>query len=130
MITFPKKTKELKCKHCNATVDRSDFNCKTCNRPLIDMSLQENLNKDKYLLTAVLQNQNDFIKIKNKIISQFKQLGYNKEVINKDDTLMLNSDTIEKSYILVKLQGHSLSIEAFRAEKPNIKIDDKGNFVE
>ena len=126
MIVFPRKSKALTCKRCNNIVGENDFSCKTCGNPLKDMIQQEHITENKYSLTAVLKNQEDFVKIKNKIIEQYKPLGYNNEAINKIDTIMLDSDTIEKSYILAKIQGHELSIEVFRAEKPNIKIDEKG----
>ncbi|TKI69492.1 hypothetical protein FCU45_05405 [Sulfurimonas crateris] len=130
MIVFPKKTKNHTCKKCNSIVSEDDFKCKTCGNILKDITQKENITPDKYLLTAILVNQEDFIKIKNKIIEQFKPLGYNIESINKEDTIMLNSETIDKSYVFAKIKGNELSIESFRAEKPNIKIDEKGSIVE
>lgn len=130
MIIFPKKQKEYTCTKCNSVVSKDDIKCKTCGELLKDMTPKEDVTKDKYSLRAVLQNKEDFIKVKKKIIEQYKPLGYNKEAINKEGSLMLNSDTIEKTYILAKLQGHELSIESFRADKPNIKINDKGCLIE
>jgi len=126
MIVFPRKSKVLTCERCNNIVSENDFSCKHCGNPLKNISQEEHITENKYILTAVLQNQEDFVKVKSKIIEQYKSLGYNNKAINKMDTIMLDSDTIEKSYVLAKIKGHELSIEVFRAEKPNIKIDEKG----
>jgi len=104
MIIFPKKQKEYTCTRYNSVVTKDDIKCKTCGELLKDMTSKEDVTKDKYSLTAVLQN--------------------------KEGTLMLNSNTIEKSYILTRIQGHELSIESFRTDKPNIKINDKGCVIE
>jgi len=130
MIIFPKKAKVQTCVKCNNIVGEDDFKCKACGKILKDMTPKENITKDKYTLIIFLQNKEDFAKVKNKIIEQYKPIGYNNESINKEDTIMLNSETIEKSYIFAKIKGHEVSIEAFRIEKPNIKIDNKGYIVE
>lgn len=129
MIIFPKKEKQQTCPKCDNVVD-DDFKCKNCGKILKDMTPTENITKDKYTLIIFLQNKEDFAKIKNKIIEQYKPIGYNNESINKEDSIMLNSDTIKESYIFAKIKGHEVSIEAFRIEKPNIKIDKKGYIVE
>ena len=130
MIIFSKKRKKHICTKCNSVVSEDDFKCKTCGEILKDITPKEIITKDKYSLKVFLQKQEDFVKIKNKIIEQYKPMGYNNESINTEDSIMLNSDTIEKSYIFAKIKEHEVSIESFRAEKPNIKVDQKGCVIE
>jgi ribosomal protein L40E len=130
MIVFPKKRKKHICTKCNSAVSKDDFKCKTCGKILKNITPKEIITKDKYSLIVFLQRQEDFVKIKNKIMEQYKPIGYNKESINKEDSIMLTSDTIEKSYISAKIKEHEVSIESFRAEKPNIKVDEKGCVIE
>jgi len=116
---------ETVCTGCKKTISKEIFSCPHCGNPQSDKKNIEEKNDDKkYYFKAILKDKDDFQNIIRLIKLQYEPYGYTIPYINKEDKLMLKSDMIDKSYILVILKDYEITIETFNTtELPTIKED-------
>lgn len=122
--------KDIVCQICRKSLDGNSFSCPHCGNPLSNEKMIETIEHDKYLLKAILHNKNDFSSIKNLLLTQYKPLGYTVAVIDKENSLMLTNATNTQTYINAKLENYELTIEAYKAIQPTIKMDAKAYLVQ
>lgn len=115
--------KDILCTECRKSIGNEKFSCSNCGNPLTNQKMIETIVDKKYQIKAILKNKNDFVGIKELLRLQYKPLGYNISDMDKEDSIMLESESNTQSYIYAKRQNHELVVEAFNAVKPTIKAD-------
>ncbi len=114
---------DFSCDECGAENYGGTFSCFNCGKPLTEDRFIETIKEDKYKLKAILKDTNDFSKIKELIMKQYKPLGYTKLVIDKEDSFMLNDEPKTQSYVNMKMKDYEITIEAFNTKEPTIIFD-------
>lgn len=121
-----------KCTKCGALVNTHKCSCQKCGTALSIDVYKEVRSEALSMIRMIVKKKNCFFEVKELILNQYWDLGFNNIAINKEDTFMLK-DT-KGAYILVELENFDLIIQTFNIDKPNFKgynnlfiLDDKVN---
>lgn len=120
--------KDIVCPKCRKSLNNSTFSCIHCGNPLTDETIVETIEKDKYLLKAILRDKKDFVKIKELLKKQYEPLGYTKSVIDREDALMLKNEANPQSYVSVKYENYNFTAEAYNTLNPTIRSEAQAYF--
>lgn len=88
--------------------------------PAEDIRIEESENV--YSVYIDQKHEVTFDSLKNELELQYLPLGYNKNVIDKDDSWMIKNNEIEKSYILLSKDKKYYKVEVFHAQNPELSI--------
>ncbi|WP_320033689.1 hypothetical protein [Halarcobacter sp.] len=119
VLSFYKKREKLEhCHNCNSPLEDSRYSCNSCGAPLVNEVYKEIKTEASYIIRLIMKNKNSFQEVKELLTKQYKKIGLENIVIDKDNTFMIKND--KNAYILVRTNNFDLTIETFNVNKPNL----------
>ncbi len=123
---FPK---DIVCPKCRRSLHDSIFSCSNCGNPLTDEKMEESIAENKYFLRTILRDKKDFVKIKELLRKQYEAMGYRVSSVDREDMLMLKSESKLQSYISIKHKAYNFYVDGYNIEQPTLKVDAQEYFV-
>ncbi|WP_321315137.1 hypothetical protein [Halarcobacter sp.] len=118
LALYKKRTNVEYCDNCNTPLKDSIYSCNTCGAPLVNEVYKEIKTEASYIIRLIMKNKNSFQEVKEVLANQYKKIGLEDIVIDKDNTFMIKND--KNAYILLRTNNFDLTIETFNVNKPNL----------
>lgn len=118
LALYKKRTNVEYCGNCNTPLKDSIYSCNTCGAPLVNEVYKEIKTEASYIIRLIMKNKNSFQEVKEVLANQYKKIGLEDIVIDKDNTFMIKND--KNAYILLRTNNFDLTIETFNVNKPNL----------
>ncbi len=127
-MCFYKKVVKLEvCEKCKKPLGDSTYSCSHCGFPLTDELSEMIKTETTKIIRLIIKNKDDFTHIKQVLIDEYRFLGFEDVVINKENSVMIKR---EDAYILATLKGYDLTIETFKTNLPSIINTNINLFVQ
>lgn len=123
MFFLPKKNNQAKCPKCKEPICKKQFSCPTCGTPLQKQTLVQEFKNNTHYVKKVLTDKDLFFDIRDKIMQQYRALGYTTKAIDKHNMLMLKHEEFNDSHIIIKRINYNLIIEAYNTQKPDLTLE-------